>query len=64
MIPIRPQPEPITFDQLVRKKGKLFLRKFSTSKPTTKQWEKKDYWKYIRKDLYDAYDGICAYSAH
>jgi hypothetical protein len=64
VIPIRLQPEPSTFDQLVREKGKLFLINFSISNPSTKQWEKKDYWKYSRKDLYDAYDGICAYSAH
>ncbi len=64
MIPIRPQPEPISFDQLVRKKGKLFLRKFSNSKPPIEELEKRNYWKHIRKDLYDAYDGICAYSAH
>jgi uncharacterized protein (TIGR02646 family) len=64
VIPIKFQPEPNTFDQLVRKKGKLFLRNCSNSRPTTDQWENKDYWKYIRKDLYEAYDGICAYSAH
>ena len=62
MIPIRPQPEPYVFDQLVRKKGNIFLS--SNPKPTTEQWARKDYWKIIRKNLYHTYNGICAYSAH
>src|SRR5436305_12258428 len=62
MIPVRPQPEPPIFDLLVRKKGRICLKKFSN--PTGEQWVRKDYWKNVRKVLYEAYDGICAYSAH
>jgi 5-methylcytosine-specific restriction endonuclease McrA len=64
VIPVVPQPEPDVFDELVRNKGIKFLSKFTTSKPTTKQWNEHDYWGYVRKQLYKAYNGICAYSAH
>lgn len=64
MIPVKPQPEPDIFDQCVRIPGKRFLDSLSGSKPTTRQWGNHDYWKHIRFQLYKAYRGMCAYSAH
>jgi hypothetical protein len=64
VIPVVPQPEPEDFDELVRKRGKKFLSKFTTSKPTSKQWSSNDYWNEVRTCFYDAYQRICAYSAH
>lgn len=64
MIPVKQEPEPDIFDQLVRIPGKKFLKKLSNAKPTYKQWKNQDYWKHIRFHLHDVYSGICAYSAH
>ena len=64
MIPVKPQPEPDIFDELVRIPGKRFLKKVSGTKLANKQWQNHDYWKNIRPQLYRAYDGICAYNAH
>lgn len=64
MIPVVPQPEPAEFDKLVRQRGKNFLSKFTTTKPTTKQWTTHAYWNNIQSQFYEAYKGICAYSAH
>ena len=64
MIPVKPQPEPDIFDELVRVPGKRFLKKASGTKLTNKQWQYHDYWKNIRTHLYKAYDGVCAYNAH
>jgi len=60
VIPIKPQPEPSHFNEKVRQPGKAFLE--VTTCPTGKDWDKKNLWKHIERDLYDAYDGICAYS--
>src|SRR5579859_2713100 len=57
-------PEPDIFEQKVRLPGKKFLKKHPNTIPTTKQWKNQDYWKYIRFHMHDAYEGICAYSAH
>lgn len=64
MIPVVPQPEPEDFDELVRKKGKKFLSKFTDSIPTSRQWGRNDYWNEVRTHFYAAYKGICAYSVH
>lgn len=61
MIPIKPQPEPDDFDQKVRKEGKDFLSKVPN--PKTKDWKNHDYWRRSLRDLYDACNHICAYSA-
>ena len=64
MIPVKPKPEPDTFDQLVRVPGNRFLKKVSNSKLTNKQWEYHDYWTNIRPYIYDVYNRVCAYYAH
>jgi hypothetical protein len=64
MIPVIPQPEPPNFDEVVRQKGLRFLRKFTTTKPTTSQWKEHAYWNKLQVEFYNAYRGICAYSAH
>ena len=61
MIPIKPQPEPDDFDEKVRKEGKYFLSKVPN--PKTKDWKNRDYWRRSLRDLYDACNHICAYSA-
>ena len=61
MIPIKPQPEPDDFDQKVRKPGLAFLSKVPN--PKTKDWKNRDYWRRSLRDLYDACNHICAYSA-
>ena len=63
MIPVKPEPEPSDFDRLVRTPGNDFLATFTSSMPTSKQLEKKNYWKSIRHKLYESYKGVCAYSA-
>ena len=60
MIHVDPQPEPPTFDQLVRQPGRKFLK--SCPNPKGNQW--RAYWRKIARDLHTAYSGICAYSCH
>jgi hypothetical protein len=62
VIPVAEQPEPPDFDTKVRIPGRAFLT--VTSAPTTEEFGKKNYWKEIIFDLWDAYYGICAYSCH
>jgi hypothetical protein len=61
VIPIKPQPEPDDFDEKVRKPGLAFLSKVPN--PKTKDWKNRDYWRRSLRDLYDACNHICAYSA-
>jgi hypothetical protein len=61
VIPIKPQPEPDDFDEKVRKEGKYFLSKVPN--PKTKDWKNRDYWRRSLRDLYDACNHICVYSA-
>lgn len=59
MIPVQQQPEPKDFESKVRAKGRKFLRQ--VSRPKT--WENREYWRESLKDLYEAYNKVCAYSA-
>lgn len=59
MIPLRLQPEPSSFDAVVRIPGKRFLK--MATRPIN--WDGKDYWQRTLSDLYEAYGGICSYSA-
>ena len=59
MIPIRQQPEPTDFESKVRSKGVAFLQ----TVPRPKTWDNREYWRESLKDLYGAYNQICAYSA-
>ena len=61
MIPVHPQPEPLTFDSIVRSPGRRFLRR--NPNPTNRDWKKAPYWQKSLPDLYNAYGGICAYCA-
>jgi len=54
-------PEPADFDRKVRVLGLNFLRR--TTNPTCHQWKRNGYWRKSLGDLYDTYDGICAYCA-
>ncbi len=61
MIHVQEKLEPADFDIKVRIPGKTYLR--SNPTPTNKQFKNHRYWKEALNDLYDAYDGICAYSS-
>lgn len=63
MIPVQIQPEPESFADRVRKPGRDFLKRL-VRKPTNKDFRKHWHWNRISPELYQAYDGICAYSAH
>lgn len=60
MIKVKKQPEPASFDEKVRKPGKVFL--LEVSKPTDKQWASHRYWSRISSAFYKCYGGICAYT--
>ncbi len=62
MIPVQPQPEPGDFSERVRSPGTAFLKE--VPRPATRQWDKKEYWREVLPDMRDAYNGVCAYSAH
>jgi hypothetical protein len=61
LIHIDQKPEPENFDQKVRQPGRIFL--VTKPNPTKLEWAHKDYWRRSLPDLYEAYGGICAYSA-
>ena len=57
MIPVTPKPEPEKFDEQVRKPGNEFLE----NNPQTT--ELPPYWRNVQQELWEAYEGICAYFA-
>ena len=57
MMFVEPKEEPSTFHKTVREPGKAFLK----TNPYPKKWKNKEYWQSCIPDLYDAYEGICAY---
>ncbi len=59
MIPVKQQPEPTDFESKVRSKGVGFLQ----TVPRPKTWDNREYWRESLKDLYGAYNQVCAYSA-
>jgi hypothetical protein len=59
MIRVSPQPEPNSFSEKVRNPGQLYLREV----PFPKSWDNREYWRKMLPELYNAYAGICAYSA-
>lgn len=63
MIPVIEQPEPDTFDAQVRAKGLAHLEKkgFALDQPLPPKAKITPYWRDCLTDLYQAYDGICAY---
>lgn len=60
MIPVTPKGEPAGFDANVRKRGQAFLAQVPT--PTAKQFKDNAHWKWAAKELYEAYERVCAYS--
>ena len=62
MILVREQSEPSNFAEKVRRRGQDFLAK--NPRPSAKQLADQPYWRDAAKQLYDAYDGICAYTCH
>jgi len=60
MIPIIKQKEPQIFDSEVRIPGLKYLEK--NPKPNSKEFRKHDYWRKINPELYQLYNGICAYT--
>jgi hypothetical protein len=60
MIPVKKQNEPENFNSDVRIKGLRFLS--GNPHPTSKEFGKHNYWKYINAELYRLYKGICAYT--
>ena len=60
MIPVVPQPEPEGFNDNVRKPGQAFLA--TCPHPVNNDWREHRYWRYAKKELYNAYSGVCAYT--
>jgi hypothetical protein len=59
VIPVSQQPEPTDFESRVRLKGIVFLH----TAPRPKVWNSREYWRDSLRDLYVAYNKVCAYSA-
>jgi hypothetical protein len=59
MIKVVPRDEPAHFNEQVRQPGKRFLA--VKPHPTQKEWKRYAYWLRILDDLYNLYNGICAY---
>lgn len=57
MIKVVKQKEPIDFDSLVRKKGLVWLENHQNN------CDYPDYWRECKAELYNVYQGICAYYA-
>ncbi len=65
MIPLQLQPAPGDFKSKVKDPGLYFLQALSR-KPTHKDYRKAnaEYWRRVTPEIYQAYDGVCAYSSH
>lgn len=65
MIPVGPKPEPKDFDHKVRQKGWEWLKKQKLDKnliaPKGTQFE--PYWRECFGELWESYEGICAYTS-
>ena len=60
MIRIMQQHVPVDFEKKVRVPGNFFLA--SCPSPSGKDWKKHQYWRYISREMYQSYQGICAYT--
>jgi hypothetical protein len=60
MIPVAKQQEPEYFNEKVRMPGQRFLKNIPS--PTSRQFQRHNYWKHIKDDLYNLYRNICAYT--
>ena len=63
MIHVEPQPEPAGFDEKVRRKGLVYLRRknIALDRPLPTGIELKPYWRDCLDDLHAKYRGVCAY---
>lgn len=63
MIPVKPKPEPTTFNARVRQKGERWLREqgIDLHRPLPVGTSPEPYWRACIPDLHAAYWGICAY---
>lgn len=61
LIPVTLVAEPHDFESKVRAPGAAFLK--TTPNPTNRQWRANDYWRKALGDIFNAYNGVCAYSA-
>ena len=61
VIRVEEQPEPDSFAVNVRRRGERFL---ATNPPEPIRFAGREYWRYAAGELYEAYDGICAYTCH
>ncbi len=62
MIPVKRQPKPSMFNQLVRAPGLKHLAASPTPKPTPEYVRKKPLWRNVAEHLHEVYSEICAYS--
>ena len=64
MVPVRPAPEPAEFDVRVRRPGNAWIlrKKLDPDAPVPTGVEISPYWRHCADDLWNAYDGVCAYS--
>jgi hypothetical protein len=60
LIPVSLQAEPHNFEVAVRVPGKKFLVK--APNPTSEEFKKNNFWKNIAKEIYEAYNRVCAYT--
>ena len=60
MIRIKRKTEPADFDAKVRRPGLSYLKGLAAGEKPN--WSRHGYWRKAKKDMIDAYDGICAYA--
>lgn len=65
MIHVAAQPEPASFDRVVRQRGLAWLRNkgIALGQPLPPKTAIEPYWRHCLDDMYASYDGCCAYLA-
>src|SRR5437870_2757527 len=65
VIHVEPRPEPPAFDAKVRQPGRLWMagQGIRLDRPLPSRTALEPYWRKCLPELYDAYDGTCAYVA-
>ena len=61
LIPVAAQPEYPHFDRRVRQPGLAYLH--TNPNPTSREFNRRNYWNRARDELHAAYSGICAYTS-
>lgn len=62
MIPVERQPEPESFDSMVRKPGKKFLKTLPVDPNIKINWKNREYWQKALPDLKKSYRNVCAFT--